>query len=492
MDNSLRQTSLHTFLQCRNTPPPPLENRRRTMRRTVHPPLVHRFDFTGQHSLHQYFAPKHTPQSISNVQPHPSSDASGSASRAVTVASLWRSSTEVKHESPVSEGDGTTVIDAESSSASSVATSNGSQQRQSVEPPASHPAERTQTVSLNTGTPANTTVSHVDVASLVSGDITTTFADTQISSDAIGSVSNNKNRSSPSSFAKQRCFLHIKHRRYRQKRMLARYFWMSVRKPVLSLQSKDISLRLETLYEKALRASLRGESKLLIEAWTSSRSRGGGRISLYWRLWGFPVLTFDQSEPALNIMLRPVQSLLRRWLQRKVVKFLLLSPPCTTFSASFRKPVLRSTVNPWGRHGLSQKYSEMIDKGNAEGRLALALLCESALCGVDAALQHPSTSFLLRTPEIHVATTKFGFLQHEFHQCLYYGATLKKITFLTTSSCAWVYNIGSLCSNADGKCDRTGKKHRRMSALRPVKGVISSDAMAKDIASFSALADIPL
>ena len=458
----------------------------------MHPPLVPRFDFTGQHLLHRYLAPRHTPQSMSSVHPHPSSNASGSASGAVTVASLWRSSAEVKHESAVANGDCTTVIDAESSSDSSVAISNGLQQRQSVELAASRPAERMQTVSLSAGSPANTTVPHVDVSDLFSGSITTTLADTKISSDEIGTVSGSKNRSSPSSFGKQRCFLHVKHRRYRQKRMLARYFWMSVRRPVLSLQSKDISLRLEALYEEALRSSLPGESKLFIEAWTSSRSRGGGRISLYWRLWGFPVLTFDQSEPALNIMLRPVQSLLRRWLQRKVVKFLLLSPPCTTFSASFRKPVLRSTVNPWGRHGLSQKYSEMIDKGNAEGRLALALLCESALCGVDAALRHPSTSFLLRTPEIHVATTKFGFLQHEFHQCLYYGATLKKITFLATSSCAWVYNIGSLCSNADGKCDRTGKRHRRMSALRPVKGVISSDAMAKDIASFSALADIPL
>ena len=79
------------------------------MRRIVHPPLVHRFDFTGQRLLHKYFAPKHTPQSISNVQPHPSSDASGSASRAVTVASLWRSSTEVKHGSPVGELSGEVV-----------------------------------------------------------------------------------------------------------------------------------------------------------------------------------------------------------------------------------------------------------------------------------------------------------------------------------------------------------------------------------------------
>ena len=141
---------------------------------------------------------------------------------------------------------------------------------------------------------------------------------------AIGSVSNNKNRSSPSSFGKQRCFRHVKHRRYRQKRMLARYFWMSVRRPVLSLQSKDISLRLKALYEEALRSSLPGESKLFIEAWTSSRSKGGGKISLYWRQWGFSVLIFDQSEPALNIMLRPVQSLLRRWLQRKVVKLSLI------------------------------------------------------------------------------------------------------------------------------------------------------------------------
>ena len=433
----------------------------------MRPPPVPRFDVAGQRLLEQYLGQRREPQSMSSL--HRSSGASSVAPGAVTVASLWRSSAVVKRESTVWKD-----------------------QCQFVDLTASAPVQKMQSAFVGAGSPTIASDPCVDVPELLSSSITTTIADTEISSDGASVASCNKGHSSRSFFVKQRSFRRIKHRRYRQRRMLARYFWMSVWRPVLSLQSKDISLRLEALYEDALRSSLPGESKLFVEVWTASRSKGGGRISLYWRLWGFPVLTFDQSEPALNIMLRPVQSLLRRWLQKKVIKVLLLSPPCTTFLPSFRKPVLRSTVNPWGRHGLSQKYDEMIDKGNAEARLALALLCESALCGVGAALRHPSRSFLLRTPEIHTATTKFGFLQHEFHQCLYYGATLKRTTFLATSSCSWVYSIGGLCSNASGKCDRTGRRHRRMSALRPIKGVIFSDSMAKDIASFSALADVPL
>ena len=136
--------------------------------------------------------------------------------------------------------------------------------------------------------------------------------------------------------------------------------------------------------------------------------------------------------------------------------------------------------------GLSRRTTDQVDKGNAEGLLAIAFLSEAATRNIAAVLEHPFESYLLQAPEMKVSMKRLRLQCHKFHQCLYDGEAMKGTTFVATAACTWLHEFGGICSNINGICDRTGK-HRRLQGFRTTQTQYYSDAMAEDIADFAAL-----
>ena len=118
-------------------------------------------------------------------------------------------------------------------------------------------------------------------------------------------------------------------------------------------------------------------------------------------------------------------------MKRGFVAALFESPTCASWSIASKRPCLRSCAWPQGLPNLQSKAQNKVAVGNQEGWIALGFLKNSYECNVPAALEHLSSSYLLKTDDFfHIVKTCHAKLA-DFHPCCF-GAKWWKPTTLVS------------------------------------------------------------
>ena len=265
------------------------------------------------------------------------------------------------------------------------------------------------------------------------------------------------------------------------------------RAPISAVQ-RSIKRRLLKLRKLALKDAVVDKKRLYLALWQATPNKHGGRIGSRWRTKGLAVLQFDKSEPALNITNSIVISTLRLWMQRGLVAALFESPTCASWSIASKRPSLRSCTQPWGLPNLPSKAQNKIEVGNQEGRIALGFLRHCHKFNVPAALEHPASSYLLKTDEFfHIVKTCNTKLA-DFHQCCFGAKWWKPTTLVSIGkepTNHWVCWFGKQCQRKHNKCDFSGMPHvsitGNVSAKTSIYPFAMSDKIADELAAQAAV-----
>lgn len=237
---------------------------------------------------------------------------------------------------------------------------------------------------------------------------------------------------------------------------------MAQRRGRVSASQRRIKRRLEQLRKLALKEASVDTKRVYLTLWQATAAKNGGKTGARWKKKGFAVLQFDNSEAALDITNSIVISTLRVWMKRGFVAALFESPTCASWSIASKQPCLRSCAHPWGLPNLPSKAQNKVLLGNQEGWIALGFLKHSYECNVPAALEHPATSYLLKTKEFFDIVKTCHAKLADFHQCCFGAAWWKPTTLVSvgkTPANQWVYRFGKQCRRKHNVCDFTGLPH---------------------------------
>ena len=269
---------------------------------------------------------------------------------------------------------------------------------------------------------------------------------------------------------------------------------MAQRRGPISVVQRRIKRRLQELRKLALKEAIVDTKRVYLTLWQAPLKKHGGRISVRWRTKGFAVLQFDKSEPALDITNSIVILTLRLWMKRGFVAALFESPTCASWSIASKTHCLRSCARPWGLPNLPAKTQNKVAVGNQEGWIALGLLRHSHECNVPAALEHPASSYLLKTDQFfHIVKTCHAKLA-DFNPCCF-GAKWWKPTTLVSigknQTNQWVCRFGKQCQRKHGNCEFTGLPHVKLIGNVAAKASIypfpMSDRIADELAAQAAM-----